>query len=263
VSVVLSEAARGTRRPAQPGPGVPSVAVLPLGLSLYNKSDEPSPRTITLDNRERRLSRMKRGVLTFARLMVDQWTQQRHLVLMVTLTYRPGVEWSARHSVRYTDALTKWLERRGSCGCYLWVMETTKAGTPHYHVMIWMTRGLFMPKADRRGWWPHGMTKTEVARSPVGYMAKYSSKGFDHELPRRARISGCGGLTGDRRRERSWWLLPAYARSAFDKADDVIRAAGGGFLSRSSGQHVRSEWRLCAVGRGKIRLVYTGPPVDI
>ena len=234
----------------------------PLGLSLYNKSDAPQPRTLVLDNRETRLQRMKRGVLTFARLMVDQWQHRRHLVLMVTLTYRPGVEWKPRHIVRYTDALTKWLERRGSDGCYLWVMETTKAGVPHYHVMVWMSRGLFMPKADKRGWWPHGMTKTEVARMPVGYMAKYASKGAfdDKALPKRARIAGGGGLQPGARRERSWWLLPAYARSAFDISDAAIRAAGGGFISRRTGLHVASEWQLLAVGRSKIRLIYTGPP---
>jgi hypothetical protein len=26
--------------------------------------------------------------------------------------------------------------------------------------LIWLTRGLWMPKADRRGWWTHGSTRT-------------------------------------------------------------------------------------------------------
>jgi len=47
-----------------------------------------------------------------------------------------------------------------------------------------------------------------------------------------------------------------------DKADDVIRAPGGGFLSRRTGHFIISEWQLCAVGRGKIRLVYMGPPLE-
>ena len=66
----------------------------------------------------------------------------------------------------------------------------------------------------------------------------------------------------ERRRARAWCLLPVYARRAFDKADDVIRAPGGGFLSRRTGHFIISEWQLCAVGRGKIRLVYMGPPLE-
>jgi len=197
---------------------------------------------------------MKQGVITHARLMADQWVHVRHSVVMVTLTYRPGVSWSPGHISDYTHRLSQWLRRRGSDACYTWVMETTAAGVPHYHVLIWLTRGLWMPKADRRGWWTHGSTRTEVTRSAVGYIAKYASKGFEHDLPRRARISGSAGLDLAARRERAWWLLPAYARSAFDKSDHVIRAAGGGFISRVSGQFVASEWVLCAVGRGYVRL---------
>ena len=215
--------------------------------------------TLTLDTLHMRLSRMHRGILTGARLLSDQWEHVRHSALMVTLTYRPGVKWEPFHIATYTDALRKWLRRRGSDGCYLWVMETTQAGVPHYHVVVWLKRGLFVPKADKRGWWPHGMTRTEVARCPVAYLAKYASKGFEHRLPRGARISGCAGLDEVNRRERCWWLLPAYARSAFDKSEDVIRAAGGGFVSRTSGAVVASAWLLVSVGRGTVRLRCRGP----
>ena len=255
-------AGEGAQRSPGRAPGVP----VPLGLSFfYNKSagnpdfhSGNQPRTVVLDNREMRLKRLRTGLAVGARLMQEQWQAIPHVCLMVTLTYRPGVEWKAKHISAYCNAFTKWLERQQSSGCYLWVMETTKAGVPHYHVLIWMKKGLFMPKADRRGWWPHGMTKTEVAVAPVQYMAKYTSKGFEHALPRRARIAGGGGLLLEHRRSRSWCLLPAYARRAFDTSDDVIRAPGGGFLSRRTGHFLISEWQLCAVGRGKVRLVYRG-----
>ena len=38
-----------------------------------------------------------------------------------------------------------------------------------------------MPKADKQGWWRHGMTNTVPARSPVGYLCKYTSKGIDFD----------------------------------------------------------------------------------
>ena len=62
---------------------------------------------------------------------------------------------------------------------YVWVLELTKRGRPHYHVLFWLPRGISMPKADKQGWWRHGMTNTVPARSPVGYLCKYTSKGID------------------------------------------------------------------------------------
>ena len=58
---------------------------------------------------------------------------------------------------------------------YVWVLELTKRGRPHYHVLFWLPKGVSMPKADKQGWWKHGMTRSG-GHSPVGYLCKYTSK---------------------------------------------------------------------------------------
>ena len=64
---------------------------------------------------------------------------------------------------------------------------------------FWLPKGVSMPKADKQGWWKHGMTRSEWAHSPVGYLCKYTSKGIDFDswgkLPRGGRLFGHGGYT--------------------------------------------------------------------
>jgi hypothetical protein len=65
---------------------------------------------------------------------------------------------------------------------FIWVIEWTKAGKPHYHVLIWLPQLAKLPKPDQAGWWSKGMTRTERIRAAgVGYIAKYASKPFFDE----------------------------------------------------------------------------------
>ncbi len=86
------------------------------------------------------------------------------------------------------------------------------------------------------------MTNTESARNPVGYLAKYASKGTEGEpLPRGARISGGGGLTDVGRKLASWWLRPRYVREAFpDFLQKVRRVKGGGWGNFDTGEWVEA-----------------------
>jgi len=172
---------------------------------------------------------------------------------MVTQTYAPHVAWTALHQTQFVKRLRAWSNRRGFTARYVWVMELTKAGVPHYHTLVWIPKGHTLPKADKRGWWPHGMTRTEVARNAVGYLAKYSSKGSSGLFPKGARISGNGGLCELRPMHR-WWLFPRYVREVFSVADDAVRVTGG-FLSRVTGQFLQSEWLYGGCGPGFVRLV--------
>ena len=95
---------------------------------------------------------------------------------MVTLTYREDVEWSPRQVSGYLKCVREWARRKDIFIHYVWVLELTKRGRPHYHVLFWLPKGVSMPKADKQGWWKHGMTRSEWAHSPVGYLCKYTSK---------------------------------------------------------------------------------------
>ena len=80
---------------------------------------------------------------------------------MVTLTYREDVEWSPRQVSGYLKCVREWARRKDIFIHYVWVLELTKRGRPHYHVLFWLPKGVSMPKADKQGWWKHGMTRSE------------------------------------------------------------------------------------------------------
>lgn len=213
----------------------------------------------------RRLARMRRRTITRSRLQAEEVASQggSHLVHLVTFTYAPGHEWRAKHIAECLMAYRKQADRDDIPWRYEWVAELqlrrmrrrreSAAQCMHYHAIIWQPGGYEFPHPDTRGWWPHGMSNVEVARNPVGYLAKYASKGTEGErLPRGARISGGGGLSAEGRMLASWWLKPRYVREAFpDFRDLVQRARGGGWLNRCTGElvrvpdAVREDWRKC------------------
>lgn len=184
-------------------------------------------------NAQRRLSRMRRGVIAGGELHRDE-VPHSSIVLMITLTYRPDVEWRREH---ISSCIAHWRAELGGKLRYVWVLELTKAGRPHYHVVVWLPAGKRLQMADRSGAWPHGMTRTEVARNPVGYLVKYATKGTDgQKLPRGARLFGVGGLSPAARIARAWRMLPRYQRVRCEPEDRVRRRRGGGWFSRVTGE---------------------------
>jgi len=156
----------------------------------------------------------------------------------ITFTYRPDVEWKPRHLTACLKRMRQWLLRRGVKPRYVWVAEQHKSGRVHYHAIVWLPRGLTMPKPDKQGWWPHGFTNVQWARKGIGYLVKYATKASASlaAFPRGCRLHGHGGLSADRRAHRSWWMLPRYQRERCGPLDDVRRAPGGGWLSAVTGE---------------------------
>ena len=207
--------------------------------------------SVTLYPHKARLKRMRRSVITTARLIQEELQHggRRFKVAMITLTYRPEAEWSKKHVTQCIKAIREYLRRRGYPFRYVWVLENTKAGKPHYHLLVWLPRGVSLPKPDKRGWWAHGWTRIEWARNPVGYLAKYASKGAsDDEItspfPKGARLHGSGGLTQRARIERAWLMAPSWVKEAVSAEDRPVRAPGGGWASKVTGTWLPSPWRL-------------------
>lgn len=195
---------------------------------------------------------MKRGVITSARLHCDS-LPSGFRAAMVTLTYPPDAAWNPRHISQFIQRARQYMQRRRHRLRYTWVMELTRAGVPHYHVLLWLPRRLRLPKPDKAGWWPHGHSRIEWARHAVGYLAKYASKGLAGRIPKRARIHGSGGLTERARNERAWWLSPEYVRERCpDPEDRPRRAKGGGWVVRATGEWFPSPWRIVEVGPGYV-----------
>lgn len=192
---------------------------------------------------------MRSRVLTGARLHVGQVSRWR--ALMATLTYRPGVEWDGHHVSECLRHARQWLKRRSIRFRYVWVLETTKAGKPHYHVVVWLPFGVKLPMLDLQGWWPHGMTRMEWARCAVGYISKYVSKGQEGvKLPEGARMYGVGGLEGVALDEARWWALPAWLREQVEQSQKIRRRDGGGWLDHDTGELFESPWRVVFLAGG-------------
>lgn len=170
----------------------------------------------------------------------------------ITLTYRPGVDWSPRHVSNCLEAMSQWMRRKGIPCRYVWVMELHKSGIPHYHVAVWLPRGFRLPMFDRRGWWSHGMTNVKGVHTPAGYLAKYLSKADSFAgFPKGARAYGVCGLDEDARRECRFWRAPAVVRSFFVRADnpgmpDLVRVPGG-WVDRRTGEFDPARWRVAWV----------------
>jgi hypothetical protein len=226
---------------------VPSGAAAGLVYShTSGTSPLPANGAVRVDREKTRLKRLQCTVLTAARLHCQE--RPRWKVAMLTLTYRPGVDWAPGQISGLVRHIRQYLNRRGIEMRQVWVQEFTKRGRPHYHLLLWLPLGITLPKPDKRGWWPCGMTKIEWARNAVGYIAKYASKGDSLVQPAKgARMHGNGGLTGVALLEQRWWKLPGWLRPEVAPADAVRRSVpgcGGGYVNPGTGEIFKSPWEV-------------------
>lgn len=200
---------------------------------------------VTPENTHRaRLKRMRRTVLNSCRSMVRSRRGFRDRWLMQTLTYRPGLSWTSKHVSEFLNRMGMWLRRRRAEFSYVWVLELTKAGVPHYHVLVRVPYGVRIPRADDAGWWQHGSTRTEQARGPVGYLAKYASKGGSAaDFPKGARLHGAAGLNRDLRTVVQFWNLPVWCRERLAEITRVARDRGG-FVVCSTGEFLPTPYEV-------------------
>lgn len=225
-------------------------------------------QAVRLDTQQGRLIRLKKGVMTTARLVNDRLSVAsiRWRPVMVTLTYADADAWLPDHISAFINRVQMFAKRRGYKLPYVWVMELQKRGAPHYHVLFWIPARLYFPKADRRGWWSFGSTRIDRVKNAVGYVAKYASKLQSKdgaEMPKGARIHGVGGITKHEARVVSWWKLPKDMRQGEEGSIIWRRKKGGGWFSPDTGEIKESEWGLSAVcTEGKTVLLVKKPAVE-
>lgn len=152
---------------------------------------------------------------------VCERADSRYETLLVTLTYRPGAHWDSKHISAYIAGVNKHLSDVGVRGRYQWVIELTKKGIPHYHVLWWLPFGERLPMPDKSGMWPHGLSRVERARNAVGYLVKYATKGETdvYSLPKGCRLFGVGGGLAEERLATHraglpMWLLDCISHDA-------------------------------------------------
>lgn len=250
-----SEPVKLSRCPMPPGIEQRTARARALGLSL--------PQQVTRLARSgrdiaKRLRRMKRVVGAAAEKIGTAYAaeRRRYRAAMVTLTYRPGEEWSPRDITGFLKRARAWLARRKAPLRAVWVLELQKRGAPHYHVLLWLPRGLTLPKPDKRGWWTRGSTRIEWARNPVRYLTKYASKGDAHadRLPRGARIFSVLGCPAN----LSWWRAAAWLRAIASPGQSIRYRRGGWWIVEELAHAWRTPWRVVAIGAESIDIAWIG-----
>lgn len=210
---------------------------------------------ITIDRAQARVTRLRKGVGTGSKCLLNLGEGPALNNVMVTLTYdTSGFEgvighcyWKPRHVSDYIREVRTWFKARcpGERLRYVWVGELQQRGVLHYHAVFFLPAGVSMPRADKRGWWPHGMTNTLKATAPVAYLMKYASKPDSKSIagfPRGARIYGIGGLDAAGAAFKRWCLWPAYVQGNASVADRFKPAVGGGYRNDATGEVLLSEF---------------------
>lgn len=215
------------------------------GLVSLKTSDTPIPQSVEIDQVKARHTRLKRSILVAAKLFEYAFRGLLMRPAMLTLTYRDVDGFEPRHISELLKRIRHWLDRRGQSFHYVWVAELQQRGALHYHVLIWLPKGLTLPKPDKQGWWPHGSTRIEWARHPVGYLIKYASK-FDIKegLPKGARLHGSGGFDQAAKQIRRWFNLPTWLKSCAGVGSRFVRVKGVGLVTADTGVCVQSPWRV-------------------
>jgi hypothetical protein len=128
---------------------------------------------VMVDKKKMRVARMVRRVKSWCNAVQAALDDKDHRLLMVTLTYRGVEDWKANHIREFMLAVKKHAGKR--LKGYAWVAEMQERGAVHYHVLMLVHASYFFPMPDKTGMWAHGMSKTEIARSPY-YILKYAGK---------------------------------------------------------------------------------------
>jgi len=145
-----------------------------------------------------RIRQVQRRIFAVAKVLPPK-DGFRYNFKLVTLTYADGRPWNPKHISSTIRLFSDWYKSKtGVRPRYQWVMELQKNGKPHYHILIAVRIGLFIPYFDvplygaRGAWWKHGTTNmVHDIKHGGAYMAKYVSKGSKaSDYPRGSRIYG-------------------------------------------------------------------------
>ena len=226
-----SRAALGAEGGSRPQAGDPSAPGLVGRLTTRTFVHLSAAGCLKTLNRQRRYKRMRKGVIAHADAVRDELSRggKRVYGIFITLTYADPEGWRPEHIGEFVSRARKHWARRGLPLNYEWVVEATKAGVPHYHLLVWAHSKDRLPKPDDCGWWPHGMSNIQRARKAVGYMVKYASKGsVADKLPVGARIFGTGGnAAASLARHRA--CLPRWLREKIPESARAFRVVGVGW----------------------------------
>jgi len=234
------------------------------GLVIYNTSntDHDSPAPLEFDSYVARFRKLKKTIITTADLITKQLQKNRikYKTAFITLTYAPGECWEQRDISKLLNNYKMWCARRGIPCSGVWVLERgkTRSKRIHYHIILFLPRGVTPPMPDKQGWWKKGATNCKWARRPVGYLAHYASKLLPGTIfPARCRLHGSFGLPDDIKTTRRWLLAPSWVRERIPFHHGV-KLVKGWYRDLLLGFEYKSPWAIDKMCGSIIRLIYLG-----
>lgn len=248
------------------------VSVSTSGFGDLSNPWEFAQNTITIDPDISRVTRLRKAVGIGSKCLLNLGEGPCLNNVMVTLTYDTSkldgvvghTYWKPRQISDYIRKVRAWFKDRcpGQPLRYVWVAELQKRGVLHYHAVFFLPQGVKMPQADRKGWWPHGMSNTLKAVAPVAYLMKYASKADQKTIggfPSGSRLYGLGGLDAAGACIKRWALWPAYVQGNASVNDRFKPAPGGGFRNADTGEVLQSEYAPTGAGFTRFVRVRTTP----
>lgn len=146
-----------------------------------------------------RLGRLKRRSQSWCDAVNPLLLSKNAWALALGLTYRTNNMWRPNHMKDFMRTVRDYL--KDDLLAYFWWAEMHPGGHGvHYHATLIFKKGAFFPHADESGFWPHGMTRTDLlANVSPTYMMKYAQKGVEldgdgnpkHSFPPGLRLFGC------------------------------------------------------------------------
>lgn len=213
--------------------------LVPFKTSPHENISAPGSIVVSFDQltmNEARIKRLRHNVWLSAYLQNMQKPGHRgDQPWFITLTYVGVDDWRPDHMSKATERYRRWCLRMGVPCRYTWVAELQQRGAVHYHLMVWLPRGVHMPMWDKqtkhRGryckpFWTHGMANRQRAKQGIAYLMKYLSKmGKYHQFPRGCRTHSTGGLDEHGKLIRSWSTLPYWVKCLYG-VGDLVRVGG-------------------------------------
>lgn len=215
---------------------------------------------------------MRRTVLAASDVLLETLHAGGHRfrAIGVTLTYANTDGWAPGQLTRYVEAVKAYCKRRRWELGYVTRFEFgAQNGRPHYHVLFLLPDrpGVVLPRSDVRGWWPHGLTRSQRIKGleTAAYIAKATYLGKAAETAQRWDLKGArwvsyGGLRAAQRQAVRWRCVPQWVRDFRDRID-----GDSGILLRKVGSRwrvgpwlLRSPWRCLETAGGFLQFHWRG-----
>lgn len=202
--------------------------------------DKFTGETFIVENRNSRLVRLSKRIRAWGDAM-DYLRQDHDFVLkMITLTYAPEHSWKQNQIRTFMQSLRG--ELKNDFMAYGWVAELQKRGAVHYHIYCAVPPGTMLPKPDKSGMWPYGMSRVETGKTPY-YLLSYASKKHQKAgpFPKGLRMLHVWIRKG---------LLPKFERWVFDLSAypnwlaDQLLAKSESYVGNLPRRHLNGGWKV-------------------